>query len=76
MVILFWDGKERWDRNVVKGGFSEQGCGWGDGSEFLGQDVGRIKGMFAKNEVRCATQLQDLIQFTYEMQKLLLSGGL
>lgn len=52
--FLGWKG-ERWDRNVVKGGFSEQGCGWGDGSEFLGQDVGRIKGMFAKNEVRRAT---------------------
>lgn len=61
MVIHFWDGKERWDRNVVKGGFSEQDCGWGNGSEFLGQDVGWIKGMFAKNEVRRATLLQDLI---------------
>lgn len=64
MVILFSDGKERWGRNV-KGEFGERGCcGWGDGSGFLGQDVGRIKGMFAESEVR--TRLQDFLCFTYE----------
>lgn len=69
MVILsFSDGKERRGRNV-KGEFGERGCcEWGDGSGFLGQDVGRIKvqSMFAESEVRRGTRLQDFLYFTYE----------